>query len=125
VGVTRIDDRIALSMLGKPPMFSIDQPPAVREDRMLGRWSGERGNLALFGDGSYHYSATKAATAGPVVIAGHDGTWSLDGDRIVLDPAPPTMSAIELWIEETDGSTILAGPGGVYERESPAAPPVS
>jgi hypothetical protein len=125
VGVTRIDDRIALNMLGKPPMFAVDEPPTVHEDRLLGTWSGERGTLSLWADGSYHYSAAKAATDDPVVIAGHDGTWSLDDERIVLDPTPPMMSTIELWIEASDGSTILAGPGGVYEREAPAAPPVS
>jgi hypothetical protein len=125
VGVTRIDGRIAMSMLGKPPMFSIDQPPTVREDRMLGTWVGERGALELFADGSYHYAATKSAVEGPIVIAGHNGTWAMSGDRIVLDPAPPTMPAIELWIEGSDGSTIFAGSGGVYEREAPAAPPES
>jgi hypothetical protein len=125
VAVTRLEGRIALTMLDKPAMFDSGEPPVVREDRLVGRWQGELGAVELRSDGSYHYSASRAAVTGPIVIAGHDGRWLLEGDRVMLNPTPPAMTPIDLWIEASEGRTILAGPGGVYEREPPAAPPVS
>ena len=134
VPITRIDGRIALLPPRYGTMFALASPPRVREDDLLGRWSGSMGELSLNADSTYQFSpASGVTTADGTILAGHNGRWSLDGDSVTLSPTTPSVSPLRIKVHvpapapATDGSApataptepSLEGMGGELVRAKP------
>src|SRR5262245_35418629 len=43
VEIAKLDGKLALNLPKLKPMFAIDRPPAVLEDRLIGGWAGQLG----------------------------------------------------------------------------------
>ncbi|MDY7110093.1 MAG: hypothetical protein SYC29_15790 [Planctomycetota bacterium] len=116
VQISKIDDRLALTIPKRDPMFAIAQPPPVMEDRLLGQWTSEKGTLFLSGNLRYTLTPARAEIDQRAIIAGHRGTWRLADDRLLLTPDPPNMGPFEFRVEQTDDEPRLRGRETTFSR---------
>jgi len=120
VSISRIDDRLAVTIPGREPMFAIDAPPGVTEDQLVGTWTGDIGQLTILASGHYAFepAAAMAGPDDPAIIAGHAGTWRLAGDRVEFSPDPPNLGRFELEFDEAEDAEgdqrELRGSDGVF-----------
>jgi hypothetical protein len=118
VAISRVDGELALTIPKLEPMKVIDRPPTVIEDRLLGAWEGEIGVLRLNSDGTYTLTPHAAAEDQPVVIAGHEGTWSVIGSDVTLTPRTPGMNSIRMPFTVNGDAASLTGPEGPLVRRT-------
>ena len=118
VGISRIDGDLALTIPSLEPMKAIDRPPTVIEDRLLGAWEGEIGVLRLNSDGSYTLTPNVGGADDPVIIAGHEGTWSVIGGDVTLIPRTPGMNAIRMPFTINGETALLTSPEGPLVRRT-------
>jgi hypothetical protein len=116
VQISKIDDRLALTIPKREPMFALERPPAVMEDRLLGQWASEKSTLFISGNLRYTLTPARAAIEGAVIIAGHRGTWRLADDRLLLTPDPPNMGPFEFRVEEEHDALRLHGAQTTFGR---------
>jgi hypothetical protein len=114
---------ITLQVPGAGAMAPIDAPPRAPEDAVIGAWISNTATLDLRGDLHYELVATPPPGApAPARVVGHAGRWSMDGDRVRLEPDSPLVAPVSLGIER-DGdvaSLLVTGqPAVVFTR--PAA----
>jgi hypothetical protein len=91
----------------------LEGPPVGPEEALLGLWVGDGGSLEVREDGRYRFVAPRVDGA-PVAITGHDGTWRLEGERLVLSPRSPSVAAVSLEVVAAKPDPTRSGP--------PAAP---
>jgi hypothetical protein len=113
---------ITLQVPGAGAMAPIDAPPRAPEDSVIGAWISSSATLDLRGDLHYELVATPSTAHAPARVVGHGGRWSMDGDRVRLEPDSPLVAPMSLGIErDGDVATLLVAgePGVVFTR--PAA----
>lgn len=118
VAISRIDGELTLTIPKLQPMKTIDRPPTVTEDRLLGAWEGDIGVLRLNSDGTYSLTPNASAPDQPVIVAGHEGTWSVIGGDVTLTPRTPGMKAIRMPFTITGDAASLTGPEGPLVRRT-------
>lgn len=121
VQISRIDERLALTVPKMRPMFALERPPAVMEDRLLGQWTSEKGTLFISGTLRYTLTPARVEIDERAMIAGHRGTWRLADDRLLLTPDPPNMGPFEFRVEEEGSELRLRGAAATFRR-TPTAP---
>jgi hypothetical protein len=90
VGITKVDGRLAVVLPKGQSMLAIAAPPAVIEDRLIGRWSSAPGASQKFGvlrlgsDGRYALTPAAGVANQPIARAGQSGAWKVRGDEIIL-----------------------------------------
>jgi len=93
-----VEGEVVATVRTFPPLVRLEGPPASSEDALVGLWVGDGGSLELREDGRYRFVAPRVDGT-PVAIAGHEGTWALDRDRLVLTPRSPSVAAVSLQLE--------------------------
>jgi hypothetical protein len=116
VPISKINQRLALTIPKYAPMYAMERPPAVMEDRLLGQWTSEKGTLFLSGNLRYILTPARAEIDDPAIIAGHRGMWRLADDRLLLTPDPPNMGPFEFRVERTDDELRLRGATATFSR---------
>jgi hypothetical protein len=116
VQISKINGRLALTIPKMEPMFAIERPPMVMEDRLLGQWTSEKGTLFLSGNLRYTLTPARAEIDERAIIAGHRGTWRLADDRLLLTPDPPNMGPFEFRVDESDDELWLRGATATFRR---------
>jgi hypothetical protein len=117
VPATRVGDRIALTVPDLHPMFALEGPPVVAEDRLLGIWLGERAQLTLAGNRRYAYTPSTSTIDAPATILGHGGRWRIEEGRLLLRPDPPNMGPYQLRLDVRDDDTVLILDERTFRRE--------
>jgi len=118
VAISRIDGELALTIPKLEPMKAIDRPPTVIEDRLLGAWEGDIGVLRLNSDGTYSLTPNASAADQLVIIAGHDGTWSVIGSDVTLTPRTPGMKVIHMPFTINGDAASITSPEGPLVRRT-------
>jgi hypothetical protein len=119
VSITKMNGALTLLVPQMQPMRALTGgPPTTREDELIGQWQGTIGLLQLNADLTYAFvPAPGAAPAGGApVIAGHNGRWSLEGDRIGLMPGTPSIAPISLTVKEATPASPGEGTAPAPER---------
>lgn len=119
VAITRTDGMITLHVRDLPPFTSIDKPPAVSEDALLGQWIGPGGSISLGPDLRYTMTLTRGAKDSPAMLGGHSGSWALIDQSINLQPDSPGVKSTTLKIDTQQGQTVLRGDAGVLQHVQP------
>lgn len=101
IPLNKINDQIAIMLPGREPMFGIHQPPDVLEDELLGRWRGPDGKLSLSADLRYVFDPAEDVDSDAIVRLGrHHGSWTIQGEKLVLQPDSPRISPMTLNIDD-------------------------
>ena len=116
VQISKIDDRLALTIPKHEPMFVLERPPMVMEDNLLGQWTSEKGTLFISGTLRYTLTPARVEIDERAMIAGHRGTWRLADDRLLLTPDPPNMGPFEFQLEGEDDELRLRGAAATFRR---------
>lgn len=90
-----VDGEVVTSLRTFTPLVRLAGPPAAAEDLLLGIWVGDGGSLELREDGRYRFVAPRVDGT-PVAIAGHEGTWRLEGDRLLLAPRSASVAPVTI-----------------------------
>ncbi|MHC5022556.1 MAG: hypothetical protein ACYTGG_01415 [Planctomycetota bacterium] len=124
VSIVKINDVVALQMPDLEPMFSIARPPIVLEDRVLGWWSGSVGELVLQRGRTYRYYPMPDEFGQPARVAGHQGRWRIEDERLLFRPDPLGMDAFEMTIETDSDAIVIRAEEGPLERtdRGPSSP---
>ena len=104
VGITKMDDRLALALPKFKPMFALAAAPAVNEDTLIGDWQGPMGSLRLNADMTYTFTPSSGGVRGGMgsaggagtIIASHSGRWRLGKDLVMLTPTTPSIAPLML-----------------------------
>jgi hypothetical protein len=115
----RVGRTLMLSLPGLELMRSIDGPPPVLEDRLLGRWSAEFGTLRLDGDLRYVYTLYPGRARPPAAVTKHGGTWRVEDDAVILRPDSAGVGPVLVRILETNGMILLEAPDGQLAHQAP------
>ncbi len=109
ISLDKINGQIAIILPGREPMFGIEQPPKVLEDRLIGAWSGPDGELSLTADQRYVFTPADEDGEPPLVrLSRHRGSWAIQGEVLVLQPDSPRLSSVAFRIDESDDDdTVL------------------
>ena len=116
VGITKIDGKLALKVGKLEPMLPLEGPPAVPEDRLIGRWQGRFGTLRLGPDRRYAFSPPAPLPDRPATIAGHTGIWRLADETVHLQSDAPNIQPIRLRVRRDGDDLVLATPDGPLRR---------
>lgn len=108
-----VEGEVVTSLRTFPSLVRLEGPPVGPEEALLGLWVGDGGSLEVREDGRYRFVAPRVDGA-PVAITGHDGTWRLEGERLVLSPRSPSVAAVSLEVVAAKPDPTRSGP--------PAAP---
>ncbi len=123
VAVAKSAGRIVLRAGGDEPWRSLDAPPEVVEDRLLGTWRGA-GLLRLWDTMRYDFSPSPDHPSPVVVVAGHRGSWLVAGDELRLQPDSPSAAPMTLVLEHAGDEILLEWSGGTLRLErAGVAPP--
>lgn len=111
VSITRINGRLALVIPDHEPMFGLDRPPAVLEDRLVGEWRGEFGTLFLTSDMRFTLTPTEPDDADPIFV-NRQGRWRIAGDHLLLRPDLAGAQPMRWPIEIEDEQITISAPRG-------------
>ncbi len=106
-----VEGEVVTTLRTFPPLVRLAGPPPSPEDALIGVWVGDGGSLELRADGRYRLVAPRVDGT-PVAIAGHEGTWRLDRERVVLTPRSPSVAAVTVRIEAPKPDPARAGQPG-------------
>lgn len=120
VRITKIDGELAVIVPDYEPMYALDQPPVVLEDRLLGQWEGPWGSLRLDGDLRYTLVFTTGDEATLSAVIRQHGSWRV-ADGYVLLHAQPGEVMTSLGIVEQDDAIILKAPTSSLTKQDKVA----
>jgi hypothetical protein len=92
------------------PMFPIDAPPPMLEDRLFGTWVSDTGVLHLGRDLAYTFSPE---TPGAV---GHRGSWLTSDQAVLLMPDSGGDGPYRLEVAVASDDVRLVSPEGAFVR---------
>lgn len=115
----RVGRTLTLNLPGLEPMRSLDGPPRVIEDRLLGRWTAGFGTLRLDDDLRYVYTLNPGRTRPPAAVTKHGGAWRVEDDTVILRPDSAGVEPVPVRILETNGVILLEAPDGQLARQAP------
>jgi hypothetical protein len=118
VSIRKSEGALALHVGRLEPFAPLAAPPPVLEDRLLGRWSGDPGRLELRDNMRYVFLPRIAAGDEQAALTRHEGSWSLEGVSLVLQPDSPRAEPLSLDLQERGEAIILAAESGELHRES-------
>ena len=120
VGITKIDGKLALQLPKREPMFAIEKPPTVVEDRLIGTWEGGGlGQLELRNDMRYTLSPMDGDSPRqgiPATRGGQGGRWSVSNHELILSPDAPDTQPTRLPLQVTDKELTIQAPGGAMRK---------
>ena len=119
--IRKIDDEFVLGLRSLDPMLSVEGPPLVIEDRLIGRWSGSLGSLELEADLRYVLRPRRELPQEPATLAGQGGKWKVSKRFLLLRPDSPGVPPSRLLIRDEDEIIILEAPAGSLVRYRPEA----
>ncbi len=115
ISIRRVGGKLELDVRGLQPMTSLEMPPDVIEDHLIGGWSGDIGSLVLGGDLRYSFSRSQRRSSGPAELASEEGGWQVKDDFLVLQPDSrgirPTVVRVHvnedgMFLETSDGRLV-------------------
>ena len=106
-----VEGEVVTTLRTYAPLARLEGPPPAPEDALVGLWVGDGGSLELREGGRYRLVAPRIDGT-PVAIAGHEGTWRLEGPRLVLTPRSPSVAAVTMQIEAAKPDPSRAGKPG-------------
>ena len=119
VSIRKVEGELELHVRSLAPLKPLTQgPPEVVEDRLIGFWSGDQGTLQLRSDLRYVFQPQPqpAGPPAPASIGRHQGSWRVRGETLRLWPDSPSMTPIELALEQADESLVLAAGDGNFRQ---------
>ena len=123
VGISKVEGELVITVRGgSRPMSPLDGPPQVVEDRLIGVWQGALGRLRLDSDLRYTLSVPPDPQPRPAALAGHHGSWRVEGEALVLQPDSPSTLPLELALRRHDETIVLQSVEGVLRQASANAP---
>ena len=118
VSISKTAGTLALTVGPSAPFAALAGPPAVLEDRLVGRWRGEPGRLELRADMRYVFQPSQVLPQTPAAVTRQQGRWALSGAALVLEPDSPRARPLTLSLLERGESLVLHTEGGELRRES-------
>lgn len=103
-----VEGEVVTSLRTFAPLVRLEGPPPSPEDILIGIWVGDGGSLELREDGRYRFVAPRVDGT-PIAIAGHEGTWKLEGERLTLAPRSPSVAAVTLTVEPAKPDPARSG----------------
>ena len=116
VRISKVEGELVITVRGGRPMSPLDGPPQVVEDRLIGMWQGALGRLRLDPDLRYMLSTPPDPQPRPAALAGHHGSWRVEGEALVLQPDSPSTPPLELAIRRRNETIVLQSVEGVLRQ---------
>jgi hypothetical protein len=122
VSITKRDGRLALLLPKLKPMFAIESPPAVIEDRLIGTWQGPIGELTLQSDLRYTLRPDHDDDGAnqPAIRGVENGRWIVAASQLLLQPDAPGLQATRMSLTIDPKKVVINAPGGALSRQEPA-----
>lgn len=106
VEIGKISENVyALKAQRLKPFVSITEPPHVLEDRLMGTWRSEDGELVLRSSLRYQFTLSDRLAQRSAGVTSHQGVWGIDAVDLELIPDSPTMQP-ERYEIEIDSSGV-------------------
>jgi hypothetical protein len=114
------ENKLVLDVPAVGSLAPLAAPPAVIEDRLIGDWSGDAGDLRLGRDLRYRLSPRVAASAAS--LAGQQGAWAVEDDALLLQPDSAALAPTLIRIRQQGDAIVLESPSGALTRSAGAPP---
>lgn len=118
VSIDRADGKIVLNIPKLGVLHSMDDPPPVLEDRLIGTWENQIGAIRLNSNMRFEYSRKWAGDNPSPTTMPAQGKWRITGQILELIPDSPAYETV--WIEikvSTEGIT-LQSPKGIFRKQT-------
>jgi hypothetical protein len=122
VSISKINGRLALTLPGGgAPLFALQHPPVVLEDRVIGMWDGPLGALQLMDNLRYSLSprSDDGVAGAPHIYAMRKGNWKIADTQLVLLSDIPGVEPLRLPLTVNEKSVTISAPGGTMTRAQP------
>ncbi len=111
----RTDGKLMIDVGSALSLVLVKDAPGAPEDLYVGRWSGPGGSLTLSAQGRYELQASAGSSADDALVSrtSHAGTWTFDGQYIMLFSSgsaqnPIICTVVDRTKSATNGATTRA-----------------